>query len=205
MKKVLIVARTKMTGKVCIGAIDLKTKKSLRLLTKNRGYQPADSPFHVKQIWPLDWTTPLAHELTPPHTENVYITSSSQCVKEQKYIRSYIINNCRIWDNIEELFSGCLKYKPDNNKAYIERPKVPTISTGYWKLEERLELHTDNKNKEFYGNNKIRLSYSGCQKAKNMIPKNTLVRVSLAKWWRPNSDPQTPLRCYLMLSGWYEE
>ena len=37
-----------------------------------------------------------------------------------------------------------------------------------------------------------------------VIPAGTLVRVSLARWWRPeDSEPNFEERCYLQLSGWY--
>ena len=36
-----------------------------------------------------------------------------------------------------------------------------------------------------------------------MIPAGTLVRVSLAHWWRPEDDHTGELRCYVQLSGWF--
>ena len=37
-----------------------------------------------------------------------------------------------------------------------------------------------------------------------IIPKGKIIRLSLAKWWKPE-DSDIELRCYLQLSGWYED
>ena len=37
----------------------------------------------------------------------------------------------------------------------------------------------------------------------NKIPAGTLIRISLARWWKPD-DVDIEHRCYLQLSGWYE-
>lgn len=51
----------------------------------------------------------------------------------------------------------------------------------------------------------VRIPYVGFEPAVDLIPKGTLVRVSLARWWRPHdSPPDMEERCYLQLSGWYE-
>ncbi len=40
--------------------------------------------------------------------------------------------------------------------------------------------------------------------ARPIIPANTLVRVSLARWWRPtNAEPDFPVRCYMQIYGWH--
>jgi hypothetical protein len=36
-----------------------------------------------------------------------------------------------------------------------------------------------------------------------IIKANTLIPVSLAKWWHPKENPNIEDRCYLQLSGWY--
>ena len=45
------------------------------------------------------------------------------------------------------------------------------------------------------------IPYVGCAEAIDLIPAGTLVRVSLARWWRPEGMNEE--RCYLQLSGWY--
>ena len=48
------------------------------------------------------------------------------------------------------------------------------------------------------------LKYVGEESPIKVIPAGTLVRLSLARWWRPEkSEPNFEERCYLQLSGWY--
>ena len=49
------------------------------------------------------------------------------------------------------------------------------------------------------------LTFVGFQQPLPQIPAGTLLRVSLAHWWRPDEMPDGELRCYVQLSGWYEE
>lgn len=57
-----------------------------------------------------------------------------------------------------------------------------------------------------YENNGVskQIVYKGNQTALEVIPKGRLIRLSLAKWWKPE-DSDIEARCYLQLSGWYED
>jgi hypothetical protein len=46
------------------------------------------------------------------------------------------------------------------------------------------------------------ITYVGFEPAIELITHGSLVRVSLARWWRPDDDSEE--RCYLQLSGWYD-
>ena len=47
------------------------------------------------------------------------------------------------------------------------------------------------------------ITFVGFQEPVEVIPAGTLVRVSLAHWWRPTDKPEQELRCYVQLSGWF--
>src|SRR5262249_30308746 len=49
------------------------------------------------------------------------------------------------------------------------------------------------------------LTFVGFQEPLEVIPAGTLLRVSLAHWWRPKDKPEEELRCYVQLSGWFLE
>jgi hypothetical protein len=69
-----------------------------------------------------------------------------------------------------------------------------------------LHLDHDDRNKAGYypQHDHRHLSYVGVQDAVDVITAGQLVRVSLARWWRPeNADPDFEERCYAQLSGWY--
>ena len=49
------------------------------------------------------------------------------------------------------------------------------------------------------------LTFVGFQEPLPEIPAGTLLRVSLAHWWRPKERPEEELRCFVQLSGWFLE
>lgn len=50
MTKVLIVGKTHMKDAVCIGGINLETKRGIRLLSQGDLNQPLDTQFNIGQI-----------------------------------------------------------------------------------------------------------------------------------------------------------
>jgi 1-acyl-sn-glycerol-3-phosphate acyltransferase len=79
-------------------------------------------------------------------------------------------------------------------------------SVCFWELEKDLLLYFSKKNKiryryddnEFY----INIPFVGYQPPIPFIPAGTVVRLSLARWWAGTGEEP---RCYLQLSGWYDE
>jgi ATP-dependent DNA helicase RecQ len=49
------------------------------------------------------------------------------------------------------------------------------------------------------------LTFVGFQEPVPELPAGTLLRVSLAHWWRPKERPAEELRCFVQLSGWFLE
>lgn len=47
------------------------------------------------------------------------------------------------------------------------------------------------------------LTFVGFQEPIPEIPAGTLMRVSLAHWWRPAEMTEGELRCYVQISGWF--
>lgn len=206
--KVLIVGKTRMRNGLCIGAIAEKGQ-SLRL--------DSDSDYQVGQIWDIDYT--LAPR-KPPHTEDVIVNS-------KKYINEYSVKNqVKVIESYmpptighpQNLYEGLLQI--DNQRGrralYIaEQSGVPSYSTTFWRPNEPLTCLTE---EELYGkrynmdrvrrfyrypteNGGCTLAFVGFQEALEIIPADTLVRVSLAGWWLRQSDVEE--RCYAQLSGWY--
>jgi hypothetical protein len=69
------------------------------------------------------------------------------------------------------------------SKPYYEYPTTPGRRDPH-----RYEIH--------------RLPYVGYAEPVEYIPPDTLVRLSLARWWRPEGS-EVEARCYMQLSGWY--
>ncbi|GIQ57951.1 hypothetical protein Flavo103_10870 [Flavobacterium collinsii] len=196
--EVLIVSKTKLGENFCMGGIELKTNKYIRLLDQYGRYQPLNTPFRVGQVWDMDYVESPGK---PPHIEDVkvsrylYVTSVDA--------NQYIINNCKIWQgDLTVLYDSKLKW--ENGSGYLNDPNnLPDNSVGFWQSDKDLVLeygyYVYNYNTIFKRNKRVR--YKGVDEPISVIKANTLIRVSLAKWWM--KDQNTESRCYLQLSGWY--
>jgi hypothetical protein len=110
------------------------------------------------------------------------------------------------WEGpIHFLFDGKIRFTR-SGAGYISPDDVPVGATGFWIADSKLTLAEDGQgNSAYYSNSGVRhLSYVGTQEAIEEIGAGQLVRVSLARWWRPrDADPSFEFRCYAQLSGWF--
>lgn len=207
--RVLIVAKTHMINGVCVSGLTRETNRSIRLLTAHCSHQPADTPYEIGQVWELEYR--LIHNIRPPHVEDVQVINA-RYIAQQPDLCATLLRRVRPWrGDPSQLYDGRLVIS--NTSACITRSGgIPTCSTGYWLPDRPLMLiHIDNRayyevdcergqqNKQRSG--RLRIRYVGFAEPLAEIPAQTLVRVSLARWWRPTDDSAE--RCYLQLSGWY--
>ena len=202
--KTLIVGRTKMGNTTrCIGGL-CANGRSIRLLDANGNNWPVSTQFQVGQVWELDFHD--ANQLRPPHVEDVIVTSSKLLGNEPD-VKGAILARVQPWQGSSSvLFGGVVGYTGNHN-GYIES-RIPDRSTHYWIPEKDLVLRDDGKHYDypstFFGiATPHGLKYVGEPAPIPRIPAGTLVRVSLARWWRPDDDESFPERCYLQLSGWF--
>jgi len=193
----------------CVGGLTCDTNKSIRLLRPDGSNQPADTPFDVGQVWALEFHQPS--KVTPPHVEDVLVTKK-KFVGQQSDLRNILLQQVQPWrGELEQMFDGFLVI--ENTRGYISRSRgIPKCSTGYWLPNASISLNQNYKKQyyeikyEFSVRNrsyKVTLSipYVGFADAIPVIPADTLIRVSLARWWQ--SIEMSEERCYLQLSGWY--
>jgi len=91
-----------------------------------------------------------------------------------------------------------------NGVGYISPADVPAGATGFWIPDSPLKLDVDDRDKRGYYTNHRHLSYVGTEEEVDVIQAGQLVRVSLARWWKPrDADPSFEERCYAQISGWY--
>ena len=209
MERVLIVAKTYMQTGVCIGGLTREANKSVRLLAADGSHQSTDTSLDVGQVWDMEFHPPAS--LTPPHVEDVCVTQE-QFVGNQKNLRETLLPRIKIWEGgPESLFDGQIII--GDMVAYINRDKgLPACSTGYWLSDRLLTLIYRRGSKPYYW---LDLSTTSSQPQKRLyiryvgfavpivrIPAQTLIRVSLARWWVP--DDSNEERCYLQISGWFK-
>lgn len=197
--KVLIVAKTKLGSSTCVGGLDANDN-SVRLLEKDGSY-PAPTVYDVGQIWEISYTS--AAHTRPPHSNEDVLVSRRKLHGTQPKLASHLRGRLTPWTgDITSLYEGNLGFT-SKGRGYIEAPNIPSRSTWFWVPDNDLDL-VAHDNKPYYQDGSYEMSYVGVAPAVSTIPKGTLVRVSLASWWKPkDADPDFPERCYLQLSGWY--
>lgn len=98
-----------------------------------------------------------------------------------------------------------MKFTGSGNGFISKSGGVPGYSTWFWLPDKALTLCSDSKHYEYpamFGGRG--LSYVGEPDPVQIIPAHSLVRVSLARWWKQtDADADFEERCYLQLSGWY--
>lgn len=139
--------------------------------------------------------------MIPPHVETVLVTARTKVGSEPNLlgaITSLITNPWR--GDLTSLYEGKLGFT-GNARGYIEAPNIPTRSTWFWLPGADLNFANGYYR---YGNGPYEMKYVGVAASIPRIPAGTLVRASLAGWWKPDTaSPDFPERCYLQLSGWY--
>ncbi len=204
---VLILSKTQMNNnQVCVGGLTLKGRY-VRLLDENGKNQPENTDLAPKQAWEIEFSERKNN--VPPHIEDILIQNRTRkrSLKNTITIKDFIEKrNIPIWrGNPDQIFDQLIQWTPSGS-GYIDRNGgVPSHSVGFWISDKDL------KRKEYKG---IRYQYpstvglrsikfKGIEEPVDVIPAGTLMRISLARWWKPeNTDINE--RCYLQLSGWYD-
>jgi hypothetical protein len=198
---VLIVGRTKM-GEThrCIGGL-ADDGTSLRLLDDDGSNWDTSVPLQIGEIWDLDYKPAVAP--VAPHVEDVLV-EGGKYLGVQQDLRVHLLGRVQPWQgSITAIFDGRVGYTSNNNGYIAARRGLPAQSTGYWIPDQDLVLRADGRHYDYVGRFGNRgLSYVGEQTPLDLIPANTLVRVSLARWWKPDdAGDDFEERCYLQLSG----
>lgn len=201
--EVLILAKTRMKKNTCIGGV-LANGRFVRLLTKFGKNQSVDCPLNIGDIYDIKFQT--RQDVSAPHTEDILVSNLKlkNTYKTNLAIIKHLQDlNVKIWHGgLDAIFFNQLKWT-SGGKGYISQPEVPALSVGFWMANKDLHRETNNgKNEYIYSQEPRRsITYVGQQKALDVIPAGTIIRLSLARWWSPNVGFEK--RCYLQLSGCY--
>lgn len=193
-------------GVFCVGAICVNTNDSYRLLQADGHNQPHDTPFDAGELWEVEGRR--RDNCIPPHVEDFLITRQHQ-VGREPHLGQFLSRRVRPWrGGPEALFDGAIRFTGQRT-GYISRQNpLPVCSTGFWLPDKPLTLvRSGNKASYHYDREYLilRASYVGTAPLIDTIPAGMLVRVSLARWWRPDDAPDLEERCYVQLSCWYDD
>lgn len=207
--RVLIVAKTRMGSGACIGAIT-ETGESVRLIPFNEDpHDGANREYEVGDIW--DITGEPETLLIPPHNENFVVHRKSRLhtTKDMKDLVSAIellmppkTGHPRV------LYEGLLQ-NTENGRLHIAKQSgIPPYSTAFWRTDQPLTLDIEKQRPRYRyptENGGCTFTFGGFQEPLETIPAGTLLRVSLAHWWRPKDKSTIEERCYAQISGWFLE
>lgn len=197
---VLIVGRTKMSGTSrCIGGL-AEDGRSVRLINPT-GQWDTSAPFHIGQIWDIEFKG--APALSDPHTEDLIVGNYSYVADEPNLIDRIKSLTSPHTGDISSLFNGYIRFTGSNNGFINHANGVPKFSTCFWISDEDVTLRSDGKHYECRHWFSLKgMSYKGEPTPTQTISAGTLMRVSLARWWKPE-DVDIEERCYVQLSGWF--
>jgi hypothetical protein len=202
--EVLIVAKTLMRNAYCVGSYNLTNQKNLRLLLADEGNQPLDTKFDIGQIWDIEYIE--RSHIIKPHIEDVLIQKAT-FLRNIDNIYEFLIQNVNIWRGSPNvLFNGKINF-PIGKSGFLERKKSDLAqSVGFWMPDEDVELTilNDKKHYLYFGQQVYSFPFVGSINKIETIPKCSILRISLTRWWSPNPS-NIEKRCYCQLSGWYEK
>ncbi len=203
--EILITSKTHKGKAACVGGLVLNDNRYVRLLNPGNWDQYADTDFEIGEIWEINFED--REDIEAPLIEDIIIQSQTY-LRDEPNIADYI-SNCGLTiysGDPSSVFEGRLGWTGSGAGYIGNRDDLPVNSVGFWRSDKDLSLEEDGKHYQYSSNcpfirNK-RFPYVGFEPTVDIIPAGTLLRVSLARWWKPE-DSEMDERCYLQLSGWY--
>ncbi|MFZ1753382.1 MAG: DNA helicase RecQ [Caldilineaceae bacterium] len=211
--KVVIVAKTRQGGGVGVDALTF-TGRSVRLLHPNPDSDSnPNMEYEVGDVWEIVWQP--SDERALPHSEDITVLEKRRLAPIDDLFSFVHYHLSPQTGGIEALYDGLLQTTKKGALYIAEHTGVPEYSTTFWMPDQPLRREAGSK-RLYYRYPTVRggptedggrtLTFVGFQEPLEEIPAGTLLRVSLAHWWRPDEMPaempEGELRCYVQLSGW---
>lgn len=199
----LIVGRTHMGAQACVGAIDVQSGRALRLFHRFWTY-PDTHDYLVGQLWDLEVIGRPQNQITPPHVEDVLVSSRSlvetMTLPEAK---AAVLSVVDPWTcALPHVFEGCVVAQ--NGRPFVsEDAGTPSCSTSFWSADRPFELQIVEGSSDRYMTHQQpfwSMPYVGLDPTPTRIEAGELVRLSLAGWWQGSWAPPGK-RCYVQVSG----
>lgn len=202
--KVLIVAKTRQGSAACIGGITFEGR-SVRLIAADAATnEHANLEYSVGEVWEVE--AEPAPSVVPPHVENVIVRAGRR-LGPMSSPDIFIERHMPAQRGAPTaLYEGLVQASPTGALYISQAGGVPPRSTTFWRSDQPLRRDDDGKRIRYRyptADGGRTLTFVGFQEPIAEIPAGTLLRVSLAHWWRPEDQPAHEPRCYVQLSGWF--
>jgi ATP-dependent DNA helicase RecQ len=202
--KVLIVAKTRRGSGACVGGIT-ETGQSVRLIAHGAAHnERAGLEYEVGEVWEVDST--IDPGIIPPHVENTIVYRARRLRDSNKVTETIARFMPPVIGGPEQLFDGYARATTSGVLYICKDAGLPSRSTMFWIADKPLRLDFEAKRIRYRystSDGGRTLTFVGFQEPVREIAAGTLLRVSLAHWWRPNDRPDEELRCFVQLSGWF--
>jgi hypothetical protein len=203
--EILITSKTHKGRSACVGGLVLSNNRLVRLLNPGNWDQYEDTDFDVGDVWDIQFYD--RQGVVPPHIEDI-IVQHKHYLRRIGDISNYVLEcGVKIFrGSPDQIFNGNLEWTVNGSGFIGNKERLPPNSVGFWISDRDLILNEDFKHYNYSSADAItftkRLPFVGFDPRVNIIPQGTLMRISLARWWKP-IDSDLCERCYLQLSGWY--
>jgi ATP-dependent DNA helicase RecQ len=204
--RILIVAKTRRGAGACVGGIT-EDGHSVRLIACDAASnERAGLEYEVGEVWEID--SAPDPDIVPPHVENIIVRRARRLRRSQKVAETIHRFMPPVGGGAEKLFDGVTQTTAAGGLYIAERTGLPHRSTMFWAPDQSLRLDCEGKRLRYRyptSDGGRTLTFVGFQEPLAEIAPGTLLRVSLAHWWRPKERPAEELRCFVQLSGWFIE
>jgi ATP-dependent DNA helicase RecQ len=204
--RILIVAKTRRGAGACVGGIT-EDGESVRLIACDAASnERAGLEYEVGEVWEID-SAPDPN-IVPPHVENIIVLRACRLRRSQRVVETIHRFMPPLVGGPEKLFDGVTLATAAGGLYIAERTGLPHRSTMFWAPDQSLRLDCEGKRLRYRyptSDGGRTLTFVGFQEPLPEIVPGTLLRVSLAHWWRPKERPAEELRCFVQLSGWFLE
>lgn len=203
---VLIVAKTHLRRGFCVGAI-AENGRSLRLDAPDFETPHFNAEYEIGDVWRIEQCS-VPRECVLPHTEDIVVHRKRKVKQSSKLLETIYQQMPPVCGDVERLFDGAVR-QDEQGRLYIGPGQVPGYSTLFWCPDQPLSLCSGPGDRFQYSypgtTGKVTLSYTGTALAAHKIPAGSLVRISVARWWKPETTPWAEARCHLQVSGWFSQ
>ena len=201
--KVVIVAKTRRGRGACVGGVTFDGR-SVRLEAIEASFnEQAGQAYNIGDVWEVDYVDPPT--ITPPHVENIIVHGKRRLSTHADLLDLIHQHMPPKIGGIDCLYEGLTGATSAGALYIAERLGIPPYSTQFWIPDQPLVRDTDGKRIRYRyptADGGRTLTFVGFQEPVAEIPAGSLLRVSLAHWWRPEEMPDGEPRCYVQLSGW---
>ncbi len=203
--EILITSKTHKGNAACVGGLILSNNRLVRLLNPGNWDQYPDTDLNIGDVWDIQFIE--RQDTEPPHIEDIIIQNRTY-LRKIGDISAYIQKSgIPIYNGSpNQIFGGRLGWTSNGSGYISDKDNLPENSVGFWVSDQNLTLDSDDKHYNYPSPDIFtrikRFPYVGFEPKVQVIPRGTLIRISLARWWKPE-DSDINERCYLQLSGWY--